>query len=190
VRAERVGLSAARNIGVQFSKGDFVIFLDADDYLYPGAVEINMYFFSLHKNIAFVSGIFDKIDEKGYYINPIIAESKSNFIYLSLLQGNYIAMEATVMYRRKLFFYFHFDTHLKCCEDYDLNLRISRQLPALHHENKLAVYRMHQSNMSKNINQMLTTALFVLKKQKEFLLNDEEKAAYEQGIQNWINYYS
>lgn len=99
-------------------------------------------------------------------------------------------MEATVMYRRKLFFSFHFDTQLKSCEDYDLNLRISRHLPALHHKNKLAVYRMHENNMSKNKNQMLTAALFVLKKQKEFLLNNEEKVAYEQGIQNWINYYS
>jgi hypothetical protein len=44
--------------------------------------------------------------------------------------------------------------------------------------------------MSKNINQMLTTALFVLKQQKKSLLNDEEKVAYEQGIQNWISYYS
>ncbi len=190
VRAERVGLSAARNIGVQFSKGDFIIFLDADDYLYPGAVEINLYFFSMYKKNAFVSGIFDKIDEKGCYIHSIAAESKSSFIYLSLLQGNYIGMEATVMYRRKLFFSFHFDTQLKSCEDYDLNLRISRHLPALHHKNKLAVYRMHENNMSKNKNQMLTAALFVLKKQKEFLLNNEEKVAYEQGIQNWINYYS
>ena len=51
VRVERVGLSAARNIGVQFSKGDFIIFLDADDYLYPGAVEINLYFFQCIKKL-------------------------------------------------------------------------------------------------------------------------------------------
>ena len=45
VRAERVGLSAARNIGVQFSKGDFIVFLDADDFLYEGAIELNPVFF-------------------------------------------------------------------------------------------------------------------------------------------------
>ena len=190
VYVERVGLPAARNIGVQFSKGNFIVFLDADDYLYPGAVELNLYFFSNNKNAAFVSGTFDKVDEKGNYIPTILAVTKSDFIYLSLLEGNYIAMEATVLYRRELFFYFHFDTQLKACEDYDLNLRISRYLPAFHHENKLAVYRMHGSNISKNINQMLQAALEVLKKQKPFLLNSEEKNAYEQGMRNWISYYS
>ncbi len=190
VRVERVGLSAARNIGVQFSHGDYVVFLDADDYLYPGAVELNLYFFNTYKNVAFVSGIFDKIDEEGNYLNVRLAESKTELIYLSLLQGNYIGMEATVMYRRDLFFYFCFDTQLRSCEDYDLNLRISRKLPAIHHQNKIAVYRMHSSNMSKNKALMLKAALSVLKKQEKFLLNKEERIAYKTGIQNWISYYS
>lgn len=190
VRVERVGLSAARNIGVQFCKGDYVVFLDADDFLYPNAVERNLNFFLIYKKIAFVSGTFDKIDKDRKYIDTTLAKSKSDFIYLSLLQGNYIAMEATVMYRRELFFYFSFDTHLPSCEDYDINLRISRQLPALHHEIKVAVYRMHGNNMSNNKNQMLATALSVLKKQEEFLTNDDEKAALAQGVQNWTKFYS
>ena len=136
VYVERVGLSAARNIGVQFANGTFIVFLDADDYLYESAVELNLYFFSLYKNIAFVSGTYDKIDAAGNYIPANIATSKSDDNYLSLLQGNYIAMEATVMYRRDLFFYFHFDTGLSACEDYDLNLKISRLLPVFHHEKK------------------------------------------------------
>lgn len=190
VRVERVGLSAARNIGVQFSKGDYLVFLDADDYLYPGAVEVNLYFFNTYKQAAFVSGIFDKIDAAGNYLNITHAEAKTDLIYISLLQGNYIGMEATVMYRRGLFFYFCFDTQLLSCEDYDLNLRISRKLPAIHHQHKIAVYRMHASNMSNNNVLMLKTALSVLKKQEKFLLNNEEKNAHAKGIQNWIRYYS
>jgi glycosyltransferase involved in cell wall biosynthesis len=190
IRVERVGLSAARNIGIQFSKGDFIVFLDADDFLYPGAIEINLYFFSINKTAAFISGTYDKIDAEGNYINAIIAQSKYDHHYLLLLQGNYIAMEATVMYRRDLFFYFHFDTSLQSCEDYDLNLKISRVMPVFHHEKKIAVYRMHTSNMSKNRQLMLNNALAVLKRQERFLRNDEEKIALQQGLNNWSLYYN
>ena len=72
VRVERVGLSAARNIGVQFSKGDFVVFLDADDLLYAGAIEVNPVFFCTHiKKAAFISGTYDKIDSRGNIWIPL-----------------------------------------------------------------------------------------------------------------------
>lgn len=189
VRAERVGLSAARNIGVAFSKGDFIVFLDADDFLYENGVELNLYYFSVYKNAAFVSGIFDRIDEQRNYLQVTTANAKADSVYLSLLLGNYIAMEATVMYRKAVFLYYHFDTQLLSCEDYDLNICISRKLPAIHHENKIAVYRMHSSNMSRNTAQMLSSALLVLKKQETCLLNEEERVAYKTGIANWKNYY-
>ena len=35
------GLSSARNTGVAHSKGEFVCFLDADDWLLPNALETN-----------------------------------------------------------------------------------------------------------------------------------------------------
>ena len=163
--------------------------MDADDFLYPGAIELNLYFFSLNKKAAFISGTYDKIDNDGKYLETIVAQSKKERNYISLLQGNYIAMEATIMYRRDLFFNFHFDTKLQSCEDYDLNLKISRELPVFHHERKIAVYRMHTNNMSKNQQLMLENALLVLKRQQPFLKTIEERDAFEQGLENWRTYY-
>ena len=42
LRQERSGLSEARNSGWRASSGDYVIFLDADDRLLPGAVEAGL----------------------------------------------------------------------------------------------------------------------------------------------------
>lgn len=190
VRVDRVGPSAARNIGVQYSRGDFLVFLDADDLLYPNAIELNLSYFQLYPHSAFVSGAHDRIDDLGNYLPGNAALVKAGGNYLSLLQGNYIAMEATVLYRRQLFFRFHFDPSVIACEDYDLNLRIARHLPVFGHAAKLAAYRIHGHNRSNDNKSMLQSALAVLKQQEPGLLNEEEREAYRLGLANWHDYYT
>ena len=189
IRTERVGLAAARNIGIHISSGKYLVFLDADDFLYPNAIEVNLYFFNYKKSAVFVSGAYNLTDVNGNPLPTKNAESKLNDNYLSLLQGNYIAMEATVMYRRELFFHFHFDTQLKSCEDYDLNLNISRHFPVMSHDKVIAAYRQHGKNMSANRTLMKTTVLEVLQRQEKLLQNENERTAYQSGLKNWEEYY-
>lgn len=190
IYTNRVGLSAARNIGVQLSKGDFIVFLDADDYLYSNAIELNLYYFKLYPNAAFISGAHDRIDINKNLLPVQEAIQKDSDQYTSLLLGNYIAMEATVLYRRELFFCFHFDTTLVACEDYDINLNISRHFPSFTHKTKIAAYRIHNTNMSASKSRMLKAIDTVFKKQQPLLINKAEKTAFETGLKNWRNYYS
>lgn len=189
VRVHRVGPCAARNIGVAYSRGDFLVFLDADDVLYPNALEVNLYYFSYKPELAFVSGAHDRIDEKGRPLDSPAAIGLMEDNYKALLAGNYIGMEATVMYRRALFFHYYFDPSVVSCEDYDLNLRIARQFPVLGHTHKVAAYRIHGRNRSGDKAAMARSAIQVLRKQEPYLITPEEISTYRQGLDNWAAYY-
>lgn len=99
-------------------------------------------------------------------------------------------MEGTVMYRRELFCSFFFDPQLRACEDYDINLKIARHFPSITHGEKIAVYRIHEHNMSADRKLMLRNVVDVLHRQKRVLKNAEEEEAFEKGLENWQNYYS
>src|SRR5690348_13326256 len=60
------GLSAARNKGIDKSRGSFLVFLDADDWLYPDAIRTNLLYLQQNSRCAFVSGWHDKVNEWGY----------------------------------------------------------------------------------------------------------------------------
>jgi glycosyltransferase involved in cell wall biosynthesis len=189
VRVERVGPCAARNIGVQHSRGDFLVFLDADDVLYPNALELNLYYFGYDPRLVMVSGAHDRIDEAGHLLDAPPAIEKAGDNYIALLEGNYIGMEATVMYRRGLFFRYSFNPSVVSCEDYDLNIRIARDHMVFGHAGKVAAYRIHGGNRSGDKTMMKGAALQVLRRQADHIRGPEERRAYEQGLRNWTAYY-
>lgn len=182
------GLSAARNTGIRHSEGELLVFLDADDWLLPDAINLNVHYLLQNEKLAFVSGGHDKVFIDEGIVKEEIYEVPSEH-YFHLLQGNYIGMHATVMYRRWVFNEFAYDTSLKACEDYDLYLKITRKYPVLHHTGKIAAYRLHTTNMSGNIPFMLATALQVLDRQRKSLQNQGEKKAFEKGHAIWKEYY-
>ena len=185
---ENQGLSAARNTGIRNSHGDLLVFLDADDWLLPGALEVNVRHLQQNEKLAFVSGGHDKVFVEDGITKEDITEVTSDH-YAHLLQGNYIGMHATVMYRRWVFEEMEYDTSLKRCEDYDLYLRIAHKYPVLHHTEKIAAYRLHTANMSSNIPGMLSTVLEVLERQQDRLRTPAETKAYTQGQEIWKSYY-
>ena len=182
------GLSAARNTGIFRSKGQYLIFLDADDWLLPGAIQTNLRYLQQHPEAAFVSGAHDKVFVDTHEVKEDRCEIRQNH-YLHLMQGNYIGMHATVMYQRWVFKEFQYDTSLKSCEDYDLYLKIARKCPVIHHTEKIAAYRLHSNNMSANIPFMLDTVLSVLDRQHPLLKTEQEKQAFKNGHKVWKEYY-
>lgn len=53
---QNLGLSAARNTGLKYAKGDYVLFIDSDDYLMPGALRYMLDHLSQHPEVDMVIG--------------------------------------------------------------------------------------------------------------------------------------
>jgi glycosyltransferase involved in cell wall biosynthesis len=199
LRQERRGLSEARNSGWRASSGDYVVFLDADDRLLPGAAAAGLETFLRWPHAAFVFGHYELIGEYGEVLptwrEVRIADDQTYSTgdfelvlpggqragrsrepcrvtdhYTAMLRRNYISMHAAVVYRRAVLERTGgFDPRLSALEDYDLYLRVTRTHPVACHDHVVAQYRRHPAAMSRDMLNMLRMALFVLREQRPYL---------------------
>src|SRR6266480_3276045 len=100
IRQENSGVSAARNAGVTQSRGEYLVFLDADDRLLPKALEIGVGSLRQHPTCAFASGYCRLIAADGSPLWEYEPRRISSEHYLELLRGNYIWCPGSVIYQR------------------------------------------------------------------------------------------
>jgi len=190
-RQENSGVSAARNSGLKESRGEYVVFLDADDRLLPEALEVGVSCLHQHPDCAFASGHCRIIIADGSLLTKPKQLSVSREHYLELLQGNYIWCPGSVIYRRStLQVVKGFDPSLGPGADYDLYLRITREFPVVCHSQVVVDYRLHKSSMSRDYLSMLREVLKALGSQWDFVKgSDHHIAAFEAGRKHWQNHY-
>jgi glycosyltransferase involved in cell wall biosynthesis len=190
VRQQNLGLAAARNRGIESSKGELLVFLDADDVLLPDALERGFECLAAKPECGFVFGAHRTVYLTQQLPDELHLPRMRRDPYLEFLTRNCVGMNATAMFRRAaLTAVNHYDTSLKAAEDYDVFLRISRHFPVSWHTGVVAEYRIHGENMSANPTLMLKSSLHALTKQKRLLSSGEQKAAWRQGIREWQEYY-
>ena len=190
IRQENQGLAAARNTGLHAAAADYILFLDADDRLLPGAIEAGLACFAGAPGCRFVYGAHRRVDEAGAPMGGVRYSPADG--YAGLLRGNAVAMHATVLYRREaLLEAGGFDPGLRRCEDYDLYLRLAHRGRIASHPGLVAEYRWHGGNMSHDLGAMLRTVLAVHARQRGAAAADPgTRGAWREGRRNWRSYYA
>jgi glycosyltransferase involved in cell wall biosynthesis len=183
------GVSAARNTGITKSKGDYLVFLDADDWLLPDALSINLKYLLQNTEAGLVVGAYNRYFESTAK-QDLLTKVGAQLHYKDFLKGNIISMQAAVMFRRKVFDQLRYDTSLKACEDWDLYLKIAYGFPIISHTQPIAVYRRYSSSLSGNFALMLETGIMVLDRQNNLVKTDEERKLLVQGKKKWKKKYT
>jgi glycosyltransferase involved in cell wall biosynthesis len=186
VRQENRGLSGARNRGIAESKGEYLVFLDADDRLLPHALETNLRCLLDHPECAFSCGHRVDIAADGTPLPTNLWPCVDSEHYLHLLRRNYIGPPAVVMYRRWVFNEVGlFDEKRNAAEDWDMYLRIARLHPIHCHHRVIVEYRIHSTSMSRKPAMMLSACSSVLRAQKKYVKgNSKYEEAYKAGYKH------
>lgn len=158
------GLSAARNTGMQASRGEYISFLDSDDCFAPQKLELLVEIMNNRPELALVAGNAALIDENGNTINRKF-ESWIPEKQHELLFGNPLHV-GSVMLRREWYLKIGlFDTNLRSYEDWDYWLRIAKSGGKMQSIKPIvSYYRFHTDQMTRNATQMTEASFSVLKK--------------------------
>jgi len=152
----------ARNVGVSISSGDFIAFLDQDDFWHPDKLSESVAYLNdnpsigmVHSNILGVSslGEIDKEifleennfrNQKYYHLMDTLEVSKEIFTTYSVRLG-------TMVVQRKAFEKIGgFDAKLFGGEDLDFAVRLASKFRVGHFPKSLSFRRFHTSSVSKS----------------------------------------
>lgn len=150
IRQANAGVSAARNAGIRASRGEFLAFLDQDDWWLSDKIEKQVALFQTDRRLGLVhTGILQYSENVGAFVDPVFPTHLSQHLqgdcYQQLLLENAV-YNSSVMIRKSALDdsgLFNLEMTGNTVQDYDLWLRIARHHSFGYIAEALAVLRLH-----------------------------------------------
>ena len=142
-------LYEARNYALQKANGDFIAFLDVDDWWLPNKLEKQIPLFD-DSDVGVVYGnewrLFEKKNKKVIYRKKILPTG----MILDELLCDYVIGSPTYVIRKKSLdsLEYHFNKHFHIIGDFDLNTRLAAKWKINCVQDPVAVARIHGQNES------------------------------------------
>ena len=148
---DSAGVSAARNLGARYASGEWLLFLDADDRLRPGAVAALLAAARNAPRAVLVYGDYNTIDSEGRQIGRrdlLKGRRKpSGDVLTRLAAGNFIVNGGLALARAEAFRAIGgLDTSLRYCEDWHCWCRLAAIGEFAFAPKLLLDYRLHTAN--------------------------------------------
>ncbi|WP_153110274.1 glycosyltransferase family 2 protein [Propionivibrio limicola] len=156
------GVSTARNRGISEAIGQFICFIDSDDYWFPDKLARQLQIFDTYPDTGAVYSSFIRWEsnEAGCFPPPDsfdlasfadgIDTEYSGWIYHLLLLDCWMLTSATMIRRDVFNKCGTFDVTLPCGEDWDLWLRIARDYPIIKLRKPTTLYRQHTQQTTRS----------------------------------------
>lgn len=148
-----VGVSSARNRGVELAQGNFIAFCDADDLCHSRRFELQLNFLHDNPNVGLCGSAFTCFDAQDREtVSPPLSDEA---IRKALMKANCFGL-STVMAKASVLKSMPFNSNLSVAEDYDLWTRlVSNGVQVANLPESLVRYRVHSQQVSRHKGEVL-----------------------------------